>query len=168
MRFIFPGEWPSNFFPRFSPPPQIIDGHPLSRNLRISQKQPICILFLYVSERWLRAMPFRNYNQHWERQKTYNNIIHELCLSVSNNGFQISSSAYDSGHAKKVLTYWEKRGKSGKLCSLQGKYLHSTHGKLYIFGKRETSSFQKYIVFHGHYGDIYLTVIMISPFFPIR
>ncbi len=26
---------------------------------------------------------------------------------------------YDSGHAKRVLTYWEKWGKSGKSCSLQ-------------------------------------------------
>ena len=27
-----------------------------------------------------------------------------------------------------VLTYWGKSGKSGKSCSLQEKYLHSTHG----------------------------------------
>ena len=40
-------------------------------------------------------------------------------------------------------------------------------GKLYIFGKKEISSFQKYIVVHGHYGDIYLALIIISPIFPI-
>ena len=63
---------------------------------------------------------------------------------------------YDSGHVKRVLMYWEKRGKLGKSCLLQEKYLHSTHGKLYIFGKKEISSFQKYIVFHEYYEDIYL------------
>ena len=45
-------------------------------------------------------------------------------------------------------------------------YLHSTHGKLYIFGKK-TFSFQKYIVCHGYHGHIYFAVIMISPIFPI-
>ncbi len=46
--------------------------------------------------------------------------------------------------------------------------IHSTHGKLYIFGKVRPSSFQKYIVFHGYYEDIYLAVIKVSPIFPVR
>ncbi len=58
-------------------------------------------------------------------------------------------------------------GNKGKSCCLQEKYLHSTHGKTYIFGKKEMSFFRKYIVFHGYYGDRYLAVIMISPIFPI-
>ena len=37
----------------------------------------------------------------------------------------------------------------------------------YIFGKKKISPFQKCIVFHGYYGDIYLAVIMISPIFHI-
>ena len=44
---------------------------------------------------------------------------------------------------------------------------HSKCSKLYIFGKRKTSSFQKYIVFHGCYNDIHRAVFSISPIFPI-
>ncbi len=45
--------------------------------------------------------------------------------------------------------------------------VHSTQGKLYIFGKERLFSFQKYVVFLGYYGDIFLAVNMISPIFPI-
>ncbi len=43
----------------------------------------------------------------------------------------------------------------------------STHGKLYIFGKKRFPSLKKYIVFPGYYGEIFLAVNMISPIFPI-
>ena len=41
----------------------------------------------------------------------------------------------------------------------------TTQGKLYIIGKKKIPSFEKYIVFHVYYGDIYLVVIMISLIF---
>ena len=46
---------------------------------------------------------------------------------------------------------------------MQDKGLRSTHGKLYNFGKKEISSFQKYIVFHWCRWSIYFALIMISP-----
>ncbi len=42
---------------------------------------------------------------------------------------------------------------------------NSKHGKPYIFGKRKTSPFQKYVVFHGYYEDIHLGVFSISAIF---
>ncbi len=45
-------------------------------------------------------------------------------------------------------------------------HLYSKCGKLYIFGKRKTSAFQKYIVFHGYFKDIHLAVFSISTIFP--
>ncbi len=39
-------------------------------------------------------------------------------------------------------------------------------GRGYIFGKKENSFFQKYLVFHGYFRDIYLAVIVISHIFP--
>ncbi len=51
-------------------------------------------------------------------------------------------------------------GKIGEimLTARKNKYAHNTQGKLYIFGKRKISSFQKYIY--------YLALIRISPIFP--
>ncbi len=45
----------------------------------------------------------------------------------------------------------------------QDKCVKRTTGKLYIFGKKRSYSFEKYIVFYGYYGDIYLALIIISP-----
>ncbi len=44
-------------------------------------------------------------------------------------------------------------------------YPHITHGKLYIFGKVRSSSFQKYIDFHSYYKDIHLAVVKTFPIF---
>ncbi len=57
--------------------------------------------------------------------------------------------------------YWEIWGKKGK-CSLQPhECVHSTHGKLYIFGKVRS------VVFHSYYEDINLAVIKVSPIFSV-
>ncbi len=74
---------------------------------------------------------------------------------------------YDSGHAKRVLTYWEKWANGGNHVHCRENISIVRMEKYIFFGKRETSSFQNYIVFHGYYGDIFLIEIMISPFFPV-
>ena len=96
----------------------------------------------------------------------YTNISHVKPLKL---WFIHSPSVYrllqcfdiiDSVLGKRVLMYWEKLG---IYQSLPPKCPNSTHIKLYISGRKRFSSFQKCIVSHGYYGNVFLAVITTSP-----
>ncbi len=77
--------------------------------------------------------------------------VQEICMHMT-----------DSGHAKRVLTYWEKWGThdNSKI------NVSIVPMENYIFLERRGFPFSKNIVFHGYYGDIFLAVNMIFPIFP--